>query len=161
MHGYEEGFHEGDLDLQMGRPFRTIKSQDKFKKVCGYRFEFGDHPSFEEGYRKGYAVGYTNSYAGRNFRATQLLELAKSQDQTDTNATPNSFNRAFKYGYTTCQKNGLDDGRTAVPLANMDSVTCNGISAKDDCVAYQVGYRLGYSDGYTNQHEGSAVLARK
>ncbi len=161
-HGYEEGCHEGDLDLQMGRPFLAVKSQDRFRKICGYRVDFGDHGSFEEGYRKGYAVGYTDSYAGRNFRATRLLQLAKSQSLSGVNAEPDrSFNRAFKSGYNRGQQIGLTDGPNAAPLANLDSVACDGISAKTECAAYRQGYRLGYSDGYTNQRDVSPVLARK
>jgi len=162
MHGYEEGFHAGDLDLQIGRPFRTIRSQDKFKKIRGYREEFGDRGSFDEGYRKGYAVGYTDAYTGRDFRATQLVKLAKEQSFSDSDATPDrGFDRAFEAGYNTGHKSGLKDGRSAAPLANLDSVACKDISGKDDCAAYRQGYRLGYSDGYTNQSGAGAVLAEK
>lgn len=168
MHGYEEGFHNGDLDLQMARPFHPVKDQTRFKKICGYRGEFGDRKTFDEGYRKGYAVGYTDSYAGRNFRAMQLVSEAKLQEPPGTPATPDpQFDRAFIAGYESGQKVGLEDGRAATAVAALDSIDCGSIAGadgknkSDDCSAYRRGYRLGYSDGYTNQHESGAVFARK
>ena len=162
MHGYEEGFHEGDLDLQMERPFRVIKSQDKFKRTCGYRIGFGDHGNFKEGYRKGYAVGYTDSCSGRNFRATELVNLAKSQTLAASDvATGRAYDHAIKTGYAAGQQTGSSDRPSAAPLENADSVACNGFTAKDECAAYRTGYRLGYSDGYTMNHQSGAVLALK
>ena len=162
MHGYEQGFHQGDLDLQMGHAFVRIKNQKEYKKVQGYRRDFGDHISFNEGYRKGYAVGYRDAYAGRNFRAAELIELAKSQDLRGTEAGPDGgFDQAFVSGYSLGQKMGLMDGRAAAPLANLNSIHCSGVSGKENCTAFQCGYRIGYSDGYTDQNGKRTVLARK
>lgn len=169
MHGYEEGFHSGDLDLQMGRIFRETRSQEKFKKPCGYRPEFGDRGTFEAGYRKGYSVGYIDSYSGRAFRAMQLIHLAKTDDKKGTNsAVPDrQFDRAFIAGYEAGQQFGLKDGRAEVKAASLDSIACGsfGEHAKameaQYCGAYQSGYQLGYSDGYSNQREGGQVFARK
>jgi len=167
MHGYEEGFHHGDLDLQMARPFQQVKSQAKYKKVCGYRSEFGDRSSFEEGYRKGYPVGYTDAFAGRNFRAIQLVKLARIPTLIAASAAPdNKFDRAFIAGYENGQQLGLHDGRAAAAVAALDSIDCTnalGSISKilDYCEAYRGGYRLGYSDGYTNQHDSAVIFARK
>ena len=162
MHGYEEGFHAGDLDLQMGRPFHTVTQQLRYKKVAGYQAGFGDHASFQNGYRKGYAVGYTDAYAGRDFRAMQLLRLARSEPISPSASAPDRlFDRAFALGYNDGTKVGLDDGRAGAPLADMNSIHCSGNTRNEDCHAYQQGYRLGYSDGYTNQRDTGAVLAQK
>ena len=168
MHGYEEGFHRGDMDLQMARPFQQVKDQTKYKKICGYQYAFGDRNTFEDGYRKGYTVGYTDAFSGRNFRAVHLLQEAKSAESPDQAALPDRpFDRAFIAGYEGGQKNGLEDGRAATALAALDSIDCSSISGKtaaqkrEYCGAYQNGYRLGYSDGYTNQHESAEVFARK
>lgn len=166
MHGYEEGFHRGDLDLQMGRSFQALKKQDGFKKIVGYRKEFGDRNSFDEGYRKGYAVGYTDSYAGRNFRAIQLVEQARADLFLDKAPQRDvQFDEAFVAGYATGQKTGLQDGRAAAGLATLDSIGCSIVprspeQKSDICAAYRGGYRVGYSDGYANQDKGG-LFARK
>jgi len=168
MHGYEEGFHRGDLDLQMGRAFRQVKEQPDFKKICGYREKFGDHHTFKQGYRKGYAVGYNDAYAGRNFRAMQLVYLAQSENLPESDAVPDrQFDQAFMLGYENGQTAGLNDGRSAAPVAALDSVGCSTIAAspKADgsyaCGAYRGGYRVGYLDGYSNQRDTSEVFAQK
>lgn len=162
MHGYEMGFHEGDMDLQMGRTFQAITKQDEFNKVHGYRPGFGDRGSFDEGYRKGYAVGYTDCYAGRNFRATILLDLANSHRLAASEATPDrNFDRAFTMGYELGAEMGLKSGRAPATLENTGSINCSGVAGTEDCAAYRDGYRLGYSDGYTNRNGSGAVLARK
>jgi hypothetical protein len=168
MHGYEEGFHRGDLDLQMTRSFQPVKSQTHYKKVCGYRTEFGDRATFEEGYRKGYAVGYTDCFSGRQFRALQLVREGNAATSAGDLAMPdNRLDRAFIAGYENGEKSGLQDGRAATAVAVLDSIDCSvalGKSAKptgDYCAAYKGGYRLGYSDGYTNQHGAAEVFARK
>ena len=163
MHGYEEGFHRGDLDLQMARPFHQIKDQEKFKKICGYRRQFGERHMFDDGYRKGYTVGYNDAYAGRNFRAVQLVHLAKMDELPAGQDEPDrSFDHAFMLGYETGQATGLKDGRAAAPLASLDAVQCSGAGTQGpDCGAYQRGYRVGYLDGYSNQRDTSEVFARK
>ncbi|MGZ4788039.1 MAG: hypothetical protein ACXVZX_05935 [Terriglobales bacterium] len=168
MHGYEEGFHVGDLDLQMGRTFHEIKGQEKFKKPCGYHSEFGQKGSFESGYRKGYSVGYIDAYTGRSFRAMQLVRQAKSQHWPDLEAIPDGhFDRAFVSGYEAGRKFGLQDGRTEAKPASLDSVACgpgathSNAVAPQYCAAYENGYHLGYSDGYDNQREAAQVFARK
>ena len=167
MHGYEEGFHIGDLDLQMGRAYHEAKTQDKYKKAPGYRPDFGNRDTFEDGYRKGYAVGYTDSYAGRNFRATQVLQLAKSINGNDQTLSTETLDHAFSHGYDAGQKQGLHDGRSTAAIPALRGVDCNtGIpmsipESQAYCEAYEGGYRVGYSDGFTNQRDDSRVFARK
>jgi hypothetical protein len=163
MHGYEEGFHCGDLDLQMGRSFREVKNQDKFKKPVGYRSEFGDRGSFAEGYKKGYAVGYGDAYSGRNFRAIQLVDQAKTEPATSGERPDYSFDRAFLVGYDAGQRQGLHDGRTNATEESVASVECalGPVQTGELCDAYRRGYRLGYSDGFVNQREGREVFAKK
>jgi hypothetical protein len=165
MHGYEEGFHCGDLDLQMGRSFREVKNQEHFKKPSGYRSEFGDRGSFDQGYKKGFAVGYGDSYSGRNFRAIQLVQQPNAHTGEPEVRPDRSFDRAFLLGYEAGQRQGLHDGRSTSAVESSSAIDCAsgaGIPAMGEaCEAYQRGYRLGYSDGFTNQREGREVFARK
>ena len=168
MHGYEEGFHNGDLDLQMGRSFHEVKSQEKYKKPCGYRSEFGNRGSFDSGYRKGYTVAYIDAYSGRSFRAMQLVRQAKSERWPAQEAVPDGqFDLAFVSGYDAGRKLGLQDGRADIKAAALESVACGSGQphskslSPEECTAYQNGYELGYSDGYDNQRQTARVFARK
>ncbi len=167
MHGYEEGFHNGDVDLQMGRAFREIKSQEKYKKPCGYRNEFGDHGRFDSGYRRGYAVGYIDAYAGRAFRAMQLVRLANAEKwPTSKDAPDEQFDRAFISGYNAGRQLGLQEGRGDAKTEALDSAACqsklqHAKAGPEYCTMYQNGYQVGYSDGYDNQREAGPVFARK
>lgn len=165
MHGYEEGFYQGDMDLQFGRHFQSFKNQVRFRKVRGYQAEFGERKNFSKGYRKGYAVGYIDAFSGRSFRAMQLVEQAKSDGKPDAEARPDEhFDEVFLQGYELGQKAGLQDGRSATPVLAVDPKDCgqkrNGGEA-DYCDAYQSGYRLGYSDGFANQRERAPQFAKK
>lgn len=78
LHGYEEGYSAGDMDLQMAR---TARDPDKLKESrpnC-YRSEFGIRRVFDTGYREGFRVGYADSFAGRAFRAVNLIQQVMTQ----------------------------------------------------------------------------------
>jgi flagellar biosynthesis/type III secretory pathway protein FliH len=171
MHGYEEGFHCGDLDMQMGRGYREVKAQEHFKKPVGFKPRFGDKGVFEAGYRNGYLVGYTDSYAGRSFRAVQLIRSERQRNQTSPAAgSDRNFDNAFKQGYESGQKQGLHDGRASA-AQNTTPLQCDesalhskggGPEASANyCEAFRGGYQLGYSDGFSNQREGGSMVARK
>jgi hypothetical protein len=165
IHGYEQGFHNGDIDLQMGRSYRDVKSQQEYKKPVGYFSQFGDKHLFDAGYRAGFLVGYTDCLAGRNFRAVQLLnrpyqgQFTKESVHFDAN-----FDRAFRDGYETGQRQGLADGRVS-EVSRPDASACriqtgHSSEQEDYCAAFRDGYQLGYSDGFANQRGSAEVLAR-
>ena len=167
MHGYEDGFHVGDLDVQMGRSYRDVKCQEKFKKPAGFKAEFGKKGLFDDGYRKGFQVGYTDAFAGRNFRAVQLIQQSSTVLKQGSTRENRDFDSAFQQGYETGQKKGLEDGRSAA-AENAAPLQCEEHLAKggagepkaDYCEAFRGGYQLGYSDGFANQRD-SSVLAQK
>jgi hypothetical protein len=162
MHGYEEGFHVGDLDMQMGRNYREVKNQEQYKKPLGYRASFGERDSYDDGYHNGYLVGYTDCYGGRNFRAIRWMRQERQLRQALGARSDRSFDSAFKEGYKSGQKRGLQDGRAA--SASDSNVQCDtfhdarggtGEPHGDYCGAFRSGYELGYSDGYANQRQWS------
>ena len=165
MHGYEQGFHNGDTDLQMGRDYRDVKTQLEYKKTSGYRGQFGDKSDFDDGYRKGFLVGYTDCYSGRNFRAVQLLKDGRAEFPRESVVFDRNFDRAFRAGYETGQRQGLADGRNPAATGGLDPAQCQvstgheGV-APENCGAYREGYRLGYSDGFANQRGTAAIFAR-
>jgi hypothetical protein len=165
MHGYEQGFHNGDIDLQMGRDYREVKHQTEYKKPTGYRDQFGDRTLFEAGYRSGFLVGYTDCFAGRNFRAAQLLNLGQTtQYPGGSVALDHNFDRAFRDGYESGQMQGLADGR-ASEVSRHDPSTCKVEGGHDKappqyCDGFRDGYQLGYSDGFANQRQSGDIFAR-
>jgi hypothetical protein len=164
MHGYEQGFHNGDVDLQMGRDFRDVKNQTEYKKMTGFRDEYGDKKVFEEGYRVGFLVGYTDCFAGRSFRAAQLLDkTAQAQAAAISAHFDRSFDHAFRQGYETGQRQGLADGRVSAILrinSPCEPADGHGEVTPQYCEAFRDGYRLGYSDGFANQHDSGEIFAR-
>lgn len=169
MHGYEEGFHCADLDLQMARGFRDVRSSRQYNKPLGYHSAFGDKRLFETGYRKGFLVGYTDGYAGRSFRAVALVRQAAGNllDKGDPQLKPDKiFDEGLLKGYESGQSQGLQDGRAAAGFRS-PSVACdvpfpgsNSPFQAEFCDAFRRGYLVGYSDGYTNQQQ-SPAYARK
>ncbi|HMK28956.1 MAG TPA: hypothetical protein VK473_04665 [Terriglobales bacterium] len=161
MHGYEEGFHVADSDLQMYRDFRDVKAMGKYRKALGYRAEYGDHHRFEFGYREGFRVGYFDGYAGRRFRAVEEVRRAAGDllDRHDGNHRPAyTFDEAVMSGYLSGRSQGLHDGREASgyrPAAGDCKSAIGSLHASDGtpeyCDAFRRGYQIGYADGYTNQ----------
>jgi hypothetical protein len=74
IHGYEEGFHVGDLDLQLGQASRPLNAIPESRQT-DYRHEFGSHHDFAAGYSIGFSAGYNDAASGHEFHAAQLLGL--------------------------------------------------------------------------------------
>lgn len=104
-HGYDEGFHIGDLDLQMGRsahPF--IKSKEYQQAGHEYNFGFGSKQLFRHGYQAGFRSGYTDAISGREFRASGRARVAS--EGLTTVLTPSRrefFDEGFSTGYESAQ----------------------------------------------------------
>lgn len=156
LHGYEQGFHLADVDIQMARSVRDISKLKDVKEIKDgehYDREFGDKGSFKNGYREGARVGYADGIAGRSFRAfDQLNPILPPATQVDV--VPDAvFDRGFSQGYMSGQHQGLTDGRRAVAFTN-PLPQCPAVrrreNPQDFCSAYVGGYRVGYADGFTN-----------
>lgn len=158
IHGYEEGFHSADLDLQMGRRARPLNSIKEYRDHKGvrYRAEFGDRDWFYRGFRQGFEVGYSDAISGREFRAVSQARRSASglpDDQALVGRTTN-FDNGFYAGYHAGLGRGLHDGRGSP--ADEGQPACD---AKGDlnawtsqyCEAFARGFHLGYADGYANQ----------
>ncbi|HZU22530.1 MAG TPA: hypothetical protein VE998_06825, partial [Terriglobales bacterium] len=98
IHGYEEGFHVGDQDLQFGRLTRG----DRRKTSAGHPRPAlrGESASFREGYDQGFTAGYRDSVAGREFRAIAALRQAAAALGEGARAQDDGgFDAAFMTGY--------------------------------------------------------------
>ena len=157
LHGYEMGFHYGDLDLQLSHSAQNVKALRGFKAAGKhYKKEFGDRGSFTEGYQFGFRVGYTDAIDGSEFRAVfNMRELAHELPEVDESGVA-VLNQAITRGYTDGVKTGLSDGRASADY-RPDGSDCELAlrfkepPAKFFCSVYSLGYRLGYSDGFHNQ----------
>lgn len=154
LHGYEEGFHLADLDIQMGRGVRDIGKCKEARELAGYRSEFGNKNAFESGYREGVRVGYGDGIAGRAFRAVGELETISATALVAAEGRPDaSFDQGFAAGYAAGQRQGLQDGRrdeTFTPPLPACPPQPAKANQQTFCAAYIGGYRVGYADGFTN-----------
>jgi hypothetical protein len=154
VHGYQMGFHEGTIDYHMAhlrRDPRKIKSKHHAKEF--YRQEYGDHHVFDRGYKEGFNVGYTDAFAGRDYRASLEMEkLANASSVSDGSR----LDPVLGEGYTAGQRSGLDDGRRAAAYMPQKA-QCPMNYAPAQCSGYRMGFQLGYSDGYHNQREPEEV----
>ncbi len=152
LHGYEEGFHLADMDIQLGRGSRVIDKCHEARKAEGYRREFGDKQFFQRGFREGLRVGYADGMAGRAFRAFQQIDsIAVTSPEAGSDPV---FDRGFSLGYAAGQRQGLLDGRRdstyTPPLPACPYASAQHDRAQNFCGAYVGGYRVGYSDGFVN-----------
>ncbi len=158
MHGYEQGFHFADLDLQMAHQPRDPATIKEFKSVPGYHEEFGDKNFFVSGYREGFRVGYADGAGGFRFRAVGELRAAALGLPGSGDARPSKkFDEGISAGYAAGRQQGLRDGRTGGSFQEV-AVQCRGSiyhpfrrSGDEFCAGYGRGFRLGYADGYVNQ----------
>ena len=164
MHGYEEGFHVADEDLQMARGVRDVSKMAEFKK-SGYHVEFGSKRQFEEGYHDGFRVGYIDGISGRKFRAIETFrKAAEGLPDTERATGDEVFDQAFATGYKLGQNHGLSDGRKAQVYSTSDYACVaphKTENAAAYCDAHRRGYDIGYADGYTNQRDTTILAARR
>ena len=155
LHGYEEGFHLADLDVQMGRGARDVGKCKEARALAGYRREFGSKNVFENGFREGVRVGYGDGISGRAFRAVGELDAIGATAMLPVDGRPDaSFDQGFATGYTLGQRQGLLDGRRdetlTPPLPACPPQPAKAANQQTFCAAYIGGYRVGYADGFTN-----------
>jgi hypothetical protein len=149
-HGYEEGFHMGDLDIQMGREPRQVEKTSEFRHDReGFKAEFGDKNSFRNGYQRGFRIGYMEAFAGLPFRGTQrAANAASGLKEFLPTSQRSSFDQGFQGGYL-----------SASSLAKPHDVTlqyaehyCQSAAAGQQqrtgeyCAGYSRGYIFGVSD---------------
>ncbi|MBV8207738.1 MAG: hypothetical protein JO041_13175 [Acidobacteria bacterium] len=165
IHGYEDGFHAADQDLQFGRLSRGVHARAR------------SHPenlipsqnpaSLRKGYSQGFVAGYADGAAGSEFRAISEMREAAAVLGTElpNNDAPGSgmamaanFNRGFEDGYFAGQAYA---GKPRAPLGDFAYLTSfcmghlYGPTADDKrlgdpqkaaCRGYATGFRIGYSD---------------
>ena len=150
LHGYEEGFHYGDLDLQLGREPRDPSSISSYKRAStSFQPSFGSRSSYRSGYQDGFRAGYSDATRQLNFGAVESLRHAADGVAKLLGAASHQFDKGFREGYSHGRRKGSEDGRAA-ERANPINPPCLGL-APEYCSGFARGFQIGYGDGFGNQ----------
>ncbi len=149
LHGYEEGFHLADLDIQLGHLLPGVKARHDERPEQHYRSGYGDKALFSEGFKIGMRAGYSDSVGGHKFRA--ISELRKAAEGLEQTSASKPFDRAFYEGFVNGERQGATDPHLLTDFAGVGS-TCLQQHAKAGdhdqyCDGYSRGFQLGYGDG--------------
>ena len=151
LHGYEQGFHLADLDIQMGHLLPGVHARrDAHDQDPHYSPAYGDKALFVAGFKLGMRAGYADSLHSVPFQAiAEMREAARGLSPGDSRG----FDRAFYEGFVGGEHQGAGDARL---LTNFDYVrsSCHQrqtnakpADAGSYCDGYARGFRLGYDDG--------------
>jgi hypothetical protein len=169
IHGYEQGFHIGNQDLQLARTARDVSKTEIYRKAGEeYRAQFGARDAFRIGYRNGMVVGYTDAMNDHSFRAIDEARIAVAHLDNES-VTPygaaarnHHFELGFMDGYTAGTLRGVGDGRNRVNYQPAQADCGIGRSptlGETYCAGYLRGFSFGYSDGYIN-HRNLVVTTK-
>ena len=162
IHGYEQGFHLGNQDLQLARNARDINRSDLYREAADeYKSGFGARDAFRAGYRDGLVIGYTDATSGHSFRAIDEARIASARLDAAPEAsghrsgqTGKQFELGFMHGYRAGTLQGVGDGRNRTSYRPAQA-ECSGAGenvplGREYCGGYLRGFTFGYSDGYIN-----------
>jgi len=164
LHGYEDGFHAADQDLQLGHVSAGLKARpDAHDLSPRSRMPIGDQGLYIAGYRQGAEVGYADGIGEREFRA--LTELRQAADGLDAATPAQRFDRGFADGYAA----GLTQGaRNEYAVSDFSYVGAycrdhlrTGATPDSYCDAYTRGYPVGFHDGRTQQSAPQTARATR
>ncbi len=168
IHGYEDGFHSGNIDYQEGVQARRLKDFREYRLAsAGYERDFGDLDAFRGGYRAGFDAGYMDGISGRVFRGLAAVRVAAKAlpgDAVASIAENASFDRGFEDGYSV----GLKSGRHAEATdAEFDASSRMCVAGSPEtpahsrtyCEGFVRAYSLGYRDGYLSPTSQSTRVA--
>ncbi len=145
IHGYEDGFHWGDLDLQMGRPPHDPDLIPDYRQAKdGFERSFGPKQMWQHGFRNGFMSGYEDALHQRSFSAISRLRRVAS-GLVEANKQSPIFDTAFLDGYGSGRKQGANDADSSTP----DPIVPPCMQPPGEyCDAFERGFYLGYADGF-------------
>jgi hypothetical protein len=160
IHGYESGFHLGDLDLQLGHSALVLLTPKTRLSDTGYQPSFGDKKAFKHGFEQGQRTGYGDAYRGDSFRGVAEVRRA-AQGMSAEAAQREEFDQAVSHGYEAGWQAGLRR-----PLTSLDpreaAKACQGSSFTGGlCDAYARGFGLGYADAALFHEDKAVRIAKK
>ena len=162
-HGYDQGFHVGDLDLQLGRDARMVVTSKEYRQPAReYRSIFGSRELFEKGYQAGFHSGYSDAITDAEYRVRERTNTAAAGLNTDL-LPPNRrahFDEGFATGYESAQTRGaLSQGMTVDYVEQYCRKTASGVYALEYCSGFSRGYVLGIFNAPTTNTENAKSRA--
>lgn len=157
IHGYEDGFRAGDIDIHMGRTPRATIDVKEYRQVPGYRAEFGDRSYFRLGYRQGFRAAYADALTGEHFRGVEQMRAAAEGIKGDHKSK--QFDQALSAGYDAGRVRALEYG--AQPELRYIRTHCLATRRNASyCDPYARGFNIGYADGFVLQRSRRMETAR-
>ena len=155
MHGYEDGFHQADLDIHLARRQRPFADMKPYRNAsASYEPGFGDKNFYQHGYRAGFQQGYEDAQSGSAFRGLQQVRDAAAGPFPEGMPSSKEFDIAFAHGYEA----GRVQGTYARPVSSICPVAERGEAF---CDAYARGFRMGLSDGSATRGIQETQTAQK
>ena len=147
LHGYEQGFHLADLDIQLGHLLPGVKAHHDERPDSHYRAAYGDKTLFHQGFKLGMRAGYADSISGHEFRA--ISGLRKAADGLAASAASKHFDRAFYEGFLSGERQGVADPHLLTDFAPVSSACLqqHAKTGEQYCDGFARGFQLGYGDG--------------
>src|SRR5207302_2433270 len=142
-HGYDEGFHVGDLDIHMGRSARLIMKAGEFRQAGReYNDAFGSKQLFHAGYQAGFHSGYSDALAGFEYRAGERTRAA-AEGLSDVlpPSRRKHFDEGFAGGYMSAQTQHA-------PVAGVTYAYVEQYCDKTPSESHPLEYCSGCSRGY-------------
>ncbi len=168
IHGYEDGFHNADIDIHMGRGERPLSVMKDFRDSDGgYRNEFGDKQYFRLGYKQGFREGYSDAIRGGQFRAIDQTRKAAAGIGAAGDLKRKEFDRAFSDGYDAGRESGTNSSWD-VPDFEQTANRCESRLPRSEtghsgeyCDAFMRGFNLGFDDGQASRIGRRTQTAKK
>ena len=164
IHGYEDGYHAADQDLQFGRLMRGMRS--KPGPHPENKISSSDRASCRKGYAQGFASGYRDSAAGRDFRAIAALRVLAAAVPADVPTADRGFDRGFNDGYFAGEAYAAKSNPPIKDLGYISAFCAEWYGRKDpqakpdQCQGYTAGFRLGYSDARLQKSPQTTASAK-
>jgi hypothetical protein len=166
IHGYEDGFHHGNIDYHEGLRARSLNEFPDYRVAkAGYLRHFGKLKPFRGGYKAGFRAGYADAIAGREFLGVAAVRVAAQKlpgDAIASIAGSGGFDRGFGDGYALGLTAGKHAGAADADFDATSHMCAPGSTDPSYSVAYCEGftraYTLGYRNGYLSPSaEGTRV----
>lgn len=145
-HGYDQGFHVGDLDVHMGREATiVIKAREYQQGGREYNNAFGSKQLFQEGYQAGFRGGYIDAITGLEYRVSDRTRIAAS-GMVDVLPPGRRiyFDQGFAGGYRSAlAHNAPTENVNAEYVEQYCQKTASGSHPLEYCSGFSRGYMLG------------------
>jgi hypothetical protein len=144
-HGYDEGFHAGDLDIHMGRSDRVSAGLKESRPAArDYNNAFGSKQMFDEGYQAGFRGGYSDAMAGFEYRASKRTREAAEGLAILPPSRRKFFDEGFAGGYKSAQTHDAPvSGVTSAYVEQYCDKTLSRSHPLEYCSGFSRGYMLG------------------